>query len=191
MTMLKQTPSQTIGPFFHDGLILGGQNVLMNEHAKGRRITIRGTVFDGDDQPVPDAMIEIWQADAQGIYKHPADPLSIQADANFAGFGRSDTVNGGQFCFKTIKPGPVVRPDQPIQAPHINVRVFSRGLLTHAITRLYFADEPANDEDLVLSMVDPDRRSTLIAQLESGGDLPTYRFDIVLQGEGETVFFTP
>lgn len=189
--MFKQTPSQTVGPFFSFGLIHGGDNLLVNEQATGERIYITGTVFDGDGQPISDALLEIWQADAQGIYNHPADPRREQADSYFRGFGRSETVNNGTFRFKTIKPGRVAWEGEQTQAPHINVRVFARGMLIHALTRLYFADEAANETDPILNQVPAARRHTLIANREASADLPTYRFDIHLQGERETVFFNP
>src|SRR5687768_10083282 len=105
--MLKQTASQTVGPFFQVGLIFEGDNVLANERASGKRIYIEGRVLDGDGQPVSDAMVEIWQADAGGIFNHPADPRKAQADPFFRGFGRSATDKEGKFRFKTVKPGPV------------------------------------------------------------------------------------
>lgn len=187
--VLKQTPSQTVGPFFSIGLPPGKENMLVNERTAGERIYIEGKVLDGDGEPVPDAMLEIWQADAQGFFNHPADPNQPKADPYFHGFGRSDTVEGGRFWFKTIKPGPIPGPDQ--QAPHVNVRLFARGMLIHAVTRLYFSDESANAHDPVLNSVDPERRQTLIAVREESEDLPTYRFDIRLQGDDETVFFDP
>jgi protocatechuate 3,4-dioxygenase alpha subunit len=190
--MLEQTPSQTVGPFFHFGLRFAGENQLIDEHTRGERIYISGTVLDGDGQPVPDALIEIWQADAQGIYNHSADPRCEQADKYFRGFGRADTVQNGQFSFKTIKPGCIPWDDEQNQAPHVNVRVFARGMLTHAITRLYFSDEAANVTDPILNRIDdPVRRQTLIAMRVEGDDLPTYCFNIILQGTGETVFFNP
>lgn len=190
--MSGQTPSQTVGPFFHPGLILGGENILVNERTSGAHILIVGKVFDGDGEPVPDAMIEIWQADAQGYFNHPADPQHAKADKKFRGFGRADTVDAGNFLFKTVKPGPVAWDDEQNQAPHVNVRVFSRGMLIHAYTRLYFSDESGNETDPLLNSIDdPQRRQTLIATLEKSDDLPTYRFDIILQGDGETVFFNP
>ena len=159
---------------------------LAKQGAFGQRIVITGMVLDGDHAPVPDAMVEIWQADANGIYNHPADPNHAKADAHFTGFGRSDTRNNGHFYFETVKPGSVQG-----QAPHVNVRVFSRGMLVHAITRLYFFDEPANTSDPVLSLVPAERRGTLIARLQTNTGLPTYDLNLVLQGAGETIFFTP
>jgi protocatechuate 3,4-dioxygenase alpha subunit len=184
--MLGQSPSQTVGPFFHFGLLLGGENVLVDEQTHGQRIYIKGQVLDGDGAPVPDALVEIWQADAQGYFNHPADPHHEQADRHFRGFGRSG-ASGSGFWFKTIKPGP----SAGAQTPYVNVRVFARGMLIHAVTRLYFSDEKGNQHDPTLNSIKPERRQTLIATLEESEDLPTYRFDIRLQGEGETVFFNP
>lgn len=189
--MPAQTPSQTVGPFFNYGLFRGEENLLTNEQTKGQRIEIKGTVLDGDGEPLEDAMIEIWQADAQGIYGHPADPQHEKADKFFHGFGRAETNPEGHFWFKTIKPGRVVWDEDTDQAPHILVRVFGRGMLIHATTRLYFSDEESTATDPVLNSVDEKRRSTLIATLETSEDLPTYRFDIHLQGKSETVFFDP
>lgn len=188
-----QTPSQTVGPFFHYGLMTHDDfNILVNDDTLGQRILIKGQVIDGSGSPVPDAMVEIWQADVNGHFNHPADPRHDQADRNFRGFGRADTVNNGVYTFKTVKPGVVPFNDTHDQAPHINVRVFSRGMLIHAYTRLYFGDEvEANRNDPVLNLVPPERRHTLIALPENRGDLPTYGFNIVLQGENETVFFNP
>jgi protocatechuate 3,4-dioxygenase alpha subunit len=188
-----QTPSQTVGPFFDYGLfVFGDENILVNDHTRGQRIYIKGQVIDGDGNSVPDAMLEIWQADANGCFNHPADPNHTKADKNFRGFGRADTVDAGHFTFKTVKPGAVAWDDQQQQAPHINVRVFARGMLTHAYTRLYFSDESAaNETDPILNLVEADRRHTLIASREETGDLITYCFNVVLQGEQETVFFDP
>ena len=185
-----QTGSQTVGPFFHYGLIFGGENILVDDMTRGPRIVIEGTVFDGDGEPVPDAMIEIWQADAAGIYNHPADPKHEKVDPHFGGFGRSDTVDDGRFYFKTIMPG-ALKTSSEGGAPHVNVRVFSRGMLTHAVTRIYFEGESKNAADPALSSIDPARRHTLVARRIDNGDLPTFRFDIRLQGAGETVFFNP
>ena len=188
--MLQQSPSQTIGPFFHYGLIFGGENLLVNERTQGEQIYIEGQVLDGDGQPVGDALVEIWQADANGYFNHPADPAQSKADRFFAGFGRSDTVKDDHFSFKTIKPGAIAS-EEAKQAPHISVRVFARGMLIHAQTRLYFSDEPANQRDAILNSVPEARRHTLIAQRQQAQGLPTYRFDIHLQGQAETVFFNP
>lgn len=192
MAKLMQTPSQTVGPFLAIGMTHEGEDVLVNDQTSGQRIIITGTLHDGDGEPITDGVIEIWQADAQGIYSHPDDPRHEKADKHFRGAGRSDTADNGQFSFKTIKPGSVTWDDNQTQAPHINVRVFGRGMLVHAITRLYFSDEEAaNASDPVLNLVDDARRQTLIATLENTQDLPTYRLDIRLQGDSETVFFTP
>lgn len=185
--LLIQTGSQTVGPFFHYGLIFGGENVLVNEKTRGERILIEGTVYDGDGVPIPDALVEIWQPDAQGYFAHPADPNQAKADPNFRGFGRSGTVDSGKYSFKTVKPGVIAGST----APYINVRIFSRGMLIHAVTRIYFSDEAANAKDPVLNAIDETRRSTLIAQRHDFGDLPCYYFDIRLQGDSETVFFNP
>lgn len=184
--MLKQSASQTVGPFFQIGLIYGrGQNNLIQEHTVGQRIHITGTVFDSEGQPMLDAMLEIWQPDANGIFNHEADPLHKEADPHFNGFGRAENKSDGVYEFHTIKPG-----GRDGNAPYINVYVFARGMLVHALTRIYFDDEPANSSDPVLTEIGA-RRSTLIATREGESDPPTYRFDIHLQGANETVFFAP
>ncbi len=188
---LKQTPSQTIGPFFHFALTDNpDQNILVNDDTRGQYILIKGQVTDGEGKGISDAMIEIWQADRNGIYNHPEDPNHIHADLNFAGFGRAPTNAQGVFTFKTVKPGIVAYDDKTQQAPHINVRVFARGMLIHAYTRLYFNDEQ-NDSDPILTLVPEERRQTLIALREDTGDLPTYCFNISMQGDDETAFFEP
>ncbi|MCG8597629.1 MAG: protocatechuate 3,4-dioxygenase subunit alpha [Kiloniellales bacterium] len=193
--MPKQTPSQTVGPYFAYGLtpepygyafsgIAGG--VLTAEDGDGERIRIEGRVLDGAGAAVGDAMVEIWQADGQGRYAHPADPRS--SNARFRGFGRvgTGTDPAQRFVFETVKPGPL----GDGQAPHVNLVLFLRGLLSHAYTRIYFADEAeANETDPVLAAVPPERRTTLIAAREEVGGTPLYRFDIHLQGDRETVFF--
>ena len=149
---------------------------------EGQRIRVEGRVFDGAGATVPDALIEIWQADAQGRYAHPADPHG--GNASFKGFGRFGTGTDKQrrFIFATVKPGAV----DAEQAPHLNVIVTMRGMLLHAFTRIYFGDEPANAIDKALNLVPEDRRHTLIAR-PMGGNV--YCFDIQMQGENETVFF--
>ncbi|RIH83011.1 protocatechuate 3,4-dioxygenase subunit alpha [Calidithermus roseus] len=181
--MRPQSPSQTVGPFFHFGLVREGGNILADEEALGERIVIRGRVLDGEGVPVDDALVEIWQADALGHFRHPADPHHAQADPNFRGFGRSATVGEG-FCFHTVKPGPIGQ--NPV--PYINVRVFARGMLTHAVTRMYFSDHD-NTQDPTFGSLDPLRRQTLVAQRRETPGGIVYRWNIRLQGEGETVFF--
>ncbi len=188
----EQTPNQTVGPFFHIGIRPGEEDLVKHQKAAGQRIYIQGRVLDGDGQPVSDALIEIWHADANGVYSHPSDPRHAEADPHFRGFGRCATDDEGYFWFKTIKPGSPQGDSGPSQAPHISVRVLARGMLIHALTRLYFPDEAANENDPVLqSITDPERRSTLIASLAAAGEFPTYLFDIRLQGERESVFFNP
>lgn len=191
--MQQQTPSQTVGPFFHYGMMVQpDMNILVDDYTKGQRIFIQGQVLDGAGQSVPDALLEIWQSDANGYFYHPADPNHALADPHFKGFGRADTVKDGKFTFQTVKPGSVAYDDTQQQAPHINIRIFSRGMLIHAYTRLYFSDEQAaNKVDPILNLVEPDRRTTLIAQLERSEGQPTYNFNIVMQNKNETVFFDP
>jgi protocatechuate 3,4-dioxygenase alpha subunit len=187
----RQTPSQTVGPFFSFGLApeqygydfrsIAGSAVA-DDSTPGTRIRIVGRVFDGEGQPLSDALIEIWQADAEGRYAHPADARS--SNAGFKGFGRTGTGTDpeNRFVFDTVMPGSV-----PGQAPHINVIVLARGMLNHLYTRLYFEDQAEpNARDPVLQSVPADRRNTLMARREG---TTTYRFDIRLQGDGETVFF--
>jgi protocatechuate 3,4-dioxygenase, alpha subunit len=187
------TPSQTVGPYFAIALTPGGYdwsptvgNDLVTPDASGERIRIEGRVLDGDGNPVNDAMIEVWQADSAGRYAHPADKRA-NPNAAFKGFGRTGTDERGAYSFETIRPGAVAGSNGP-QAPHIVVAVFARGMLRQCYTRLYFSDAK-NDGDPVLGLVPQERRSTLVAQRRDGGGHPVYRFDIRLQGEGETVFF--
>jgi protocatechuate 3,4-dioxygenase, alpha subunit len=185
-----QTPFQTVGPFFHDGLAWEGGENLLRPETQGERIEIRGCVRDGDGRPVPDALIEIWQANAVGRYNHPEDRQAKPLDPAFIGFGRSATKADGSFRFATIRPGRVPGRGNALQAPHINLSLFARGLLRRLVTRIYFEDCPENGEDPVLALtLDPARRATLLARRTEGADGVVYRFDIVLQGEGETVFF--
>ena len=196
--MPKQTASQTIGPFFHYALtpeaygrpgIAGG--VLAAGDTPGERVRVAGRVLDGAGQPMPDALVEIWQANAAGRYNHPADDREEAAlDPGFRGFGRLNTDSDGAFSFETVKPGPVPGRGNTLQAPHINLILFARGMVNHAFTRIYFSDEAgANGTDPVLSAVEPGRRATLIAaRRETAGNV-VYRFDIHLQGAAETVFF--
>ncbi|WP_207481453.1 protocatechuate 3,4-dioxygenase subunit alpha [Arenibaculum pallidiluteum] len=189
----RQTPSQTVGPYFAYGLTPQQYGydfasiatpVVADETVSGQRIRIVGRVFDGAGAPVNDAMIEIWQADGQGRYAAPGGA----SNAAFRGFGRCGTGTDPQnrYFFDTVKPGAV----GDGQAPHVAVTVFMRGLLTHAYTRIYFSDEAeANAGDPVLASVPAERRDTLIAKREEGDSGIVYRFDIHMQGERETVFF--
>ena len=183
---LEPTPSQTIGPFFHDALLDEDRSELVPPDHPGA-IRIEGTVYDGAGEVVPDAMVEIWQANRAGRYYHPEDDREdLALDEGFSGFGRSDTVDGGRFSFVTVKPGPVPAPGDKTQAPHIMVSVFARGLLKRVVTRIYFPNEEANAKDPVLSSIeDLQLRETLIAT-DEGDNL---RFDIRLQGENQTAFF--
>jgi protocatechuate 3,4-dioxygenase alpha subunit len=183
----EPTPSQTIGPFFHFALLEEDASSLVSPDHPGA-VRIEGTVYDGAGEVVTDAMVEIWQANATGFYAHPADDREgAPPHDTFSGFGRCGTDAGGKFAFLTAKPGRVPGPGGELQAPHISVSAFARGLLRRLATRIYFPDEAeANATDPVLSSIeDPDLRSTLVARAVDGG----LRFDIRLQGERQTVFF--
>ena len=166
--------------------------MLAQPETIGQRIRIEGRVLDGDGVGVPDALVELWQANGNGRYRHPADRREEEAlDAGFIGFGRAGTDADGAYWFETIKPGAVRfgRNEERMQAPHICVMVLARGLLNHLATRLYFADEPATARDPILRRVPTERRATLIAQPTTADGQTLYRWDIILQGAGETVFF--
>src|SRR5579859_221473 len=187
----KLTTTQTIGPFFRNALLRedAARNVLVGAQTLGEHIRIEGRVLDGDHSPVSDAMVEIWQANSFGRYNHHADTQPALLDSAFTGFGRSGTDDDGNYWLETVKPGAVPFDEERMQAPHIVFTVFSRGLLNHLFTRLYFADEPANEHDPILHLVPTERRVTLLAQREPASAIPTYHFNIVLQGGDETVFF--
>lgn len=190
--MLYPTTSQTVGPYLHIGLSgLNCADLSAGLPEQGApKVVIEGRVIDGQGNPVPDGMIEIWQADARGVYRHPDDPGYAGADdarSAFTGFGRLPTEADGSFRFTTIKPGRVAGPGGSLQAPHLVVSLFMRGLLKHLSTRMYFPDEvQANEEDWILQQVPAARRATLVAQRVENGEL---RWEVVLQGKGETVFF--
>lgn len=171
------TPFQTIGPFFEVLLRTRVASRQTADEVNGTRITVEGVVHDGAGHPVVDALIEVWQADGQGRYDH---------DSQVFGYGWCETDQDGRFRFETVKPAAVPAPDGGRQAPHILVSVMARGVLTRLITRLYFDDEDATASDAILQLVPQERRQTLIARMV---DTATYRFDIRLQGSGETVFF--
>lgn len=182
----QPTPSQTIGPFFKPAMARGELQTIAQDGARGIRIVVEGRVIDGDGVGVPDALIEIWQANAEGRYDHPEDTQEKLIDPRFHGFGRAATDENGRFRFDTIKPGPVPGNGDALQAPHMNVSIFARGLLNRLVTRIYFPGEPLNARDPVLNLIAPPRRSTLIARDDGAGNV--FRFDIVLQGDFETVF---
>jgi protocatechuate 3,4-dioxygenase, alpha subunit len=190
-SLLPPTTAQTIGPFFHDALLRADARIqiLRTPATIGEPIRIEGCVFDGDGIAVPDAMIEIWQANAAGRYNHLADTRALPLDPTFTGYGRTATDTDGNFWFETIKPGLVPFNATTLQAPHINIAIFGRGLLNHLYTRLYFAQEPANASDLILQRVAAARRHTLIAIRSEQPGIGVYRFEIRLQGNQETVFF--
>ncbi len=178
------TPSQTVGPYLHIG--------LTNRHSvtriaapdqPGECVRLKCRVFDVDGVPVNDAMIEIWQADASGKYNHPDHEENGGA---FIGFGRAATNENGECEFETVRPGSVPGPENTIQAPHLNVAVYARGILLQLYTRIYFAGDPANGADPVLALVPDERRETLLAKPESSGG---WTFNIQLRGDQETVFF--
>jgi protocatechuate 3,4-dioxygenase alpha subunit len=184
--MAELTPFQTVGPFFAICLSEAGCARLATEDAIGRHITIEGTVRDGAGAPVPDSLVEIWQANAAGRYAHPDDRQVKPLDPNFSGYGRAPTDDDGRFVIETVMPGRVPGPEDTLQAPHLLLGILARGILTRLVTRLYFDDEASTSEDPILALVPAPRRSTLIAK-NVGDD--RYRFDLVLQGDGETVFF--
>ena len=185
------TPSQTIGPF-HRIMVPweSGANLVAPEDPSA--IRIQGRLLDGAGQPVDDSVIEVWQANVHGRYAHAEDRREVPLVAGFDGFGRAITDSGGGFTIVTVKPGCVPGPGESVQAPHISVSVFARGLLKHLVTRIYFSDETeANEKDPVLHAIeDADRRGTLLAVMRKDGQTPpVYEFDIHLQGPRETVFF--
>jgi protocatechuate 3,4-dioxygenase, alpha subunit len=209
---LGQTPWQTVGPFFHYALpwkggadLAGGSDIgarpdlvpdghflLRGPAARGaiagEPIEVVGVVYDGDGAPVPDALIELWQANAAGRYASAADDRGeLPLDADFTGFGRASTGADGGYRFRTILPGRAPGPGNALQAPHAALSVMGRGILKRLVTRIYFEGAGGNDDDPVLALVPPERRSTLIARRDGGGG--PYRFDIRLQGADETVFF--
>ncbi|MEX2654097.1 MAG: protocatechuate 3,4-dioxygenase subunit alpha [Acidimicrobiia bacterium] len=189
-TKLGQTPSQTLGPFFAMRIATGGENILPVPDG-AERVVISGRIFDGDGIHVEDALVETWQANPAGRYRHPDDISDRSLDEDFTGFARAKTeFETGVYRVETVKPGRVPDPEGEPQSPHISMIIQARGMLNPLFTRLYFSDEPdANDHDMVLASVPAERRSTLIAQLVSGSDPKEYRFDVRLQGDGETVFF--
>lgn len=183
---LTPTPSQTVGPYLHLGLTdRRSLSRVAGDGAKGERVWLTFRVLDGEGLPVPDAMIELWQADSEGNY---ALPDGSADDAAFRGFGRLATAEDSSCTFETIKPGRVPGPGETVQAPHINVSILGRGILKRLSTRVYFAEEPANAADPVLVLVPENRRATLLAQRDSARP-GNWIFNVRLRGEAETVFF--
>jgi protocatechuate 3,4-dioxygenase, alpha subunit len=180
------SPSQTIGPFFHGFLQVDGR--VAGPDARGERIALWIRLSDADREPMADAMVEVWQADAEGRYPHPADPRGADADPEVRGHGRLAADGEGVCVFETVRPGRVPGPEGRLQAPHVLVSVFARGILNRVATRVYFEGDPANDDDPVLKCVPEERRHTLLAR-RSEVDPTVWRIEIRLSGEGETVFF--
>lgn len=190
MTNHRQTPSQTIGPFFHDALMRDGVDDLDPNRDAGRPLIIVGSVRDGAGEPVDDAMIELWQPNGDGRFRHPLDLWDATSKDSFIGFGRVATDLQGGFRLRTVIPGTVPSPTGETQAPHLNVHIFARGLLNRLMTRIYFDGLPENATDPVLNACAPERRATLTATADgTEEDIPRFRFDIRLQGDEETVFF--
>ena len=186
---LQTTASQTVGPYLHIGLTWLITDNLAPPGVAGNPITLEGRITDGDGNLVTDALVEIWQANAAGRYAHPEDTRDdLMLEPQWQGFGRVTTDEHGVFRFTTIKPGRVPAPDGRLQAPHINVLILMRGMLKQLNTRVYFPNDAANADDAVLQSVPASRRNTLIAQ-SAPGNAATLKWEVRLQGEGETVFF--
>jgi protocatechuate 3,4-dioxygenase alpha subunit len=200
---LRETASQTAGPYVHIGLAPNAagfnifetnfSHVLINSHTEGERIIVEGRIFDGSGTPVRDVLLEVWQANAAGRYNHPADrQQDKKLDEDFRGWGRTcSDFDSGVWRFDTIKPGSVVGRDGRMMAPHLNLWIVARGINIGLNTRMYFSDEQAaNEQDPVLNLIEWEvRRNTLIGRREQRGEDVVYTFDIYLQGEKETVFF--
>jgi protocatechuate 3,4-dioxygenase, alpha subunit len=185
---LPTTASQTVGPFLHIGLDWLVSESFAGADISGERFAVEGRIVDADGNGVGDALVEIWQANAYGRYAHPLDLQDKPLEPGFTGFGRVKTDDDGRFRFTTIKPGRVAAPRGGLQAPHLNVTIFMRGMLRQLQTRLYFPGDPANADDPVLASVPAPRRSTLIAS-PIAGPPGALRWNVILQGTGETVFF--
>lgn len=195
---IPQSPGQTIGPYFAYCLTPEGYgregitgNVLAGPATRGEHIRITGRLIAGDGSALDDALVEVWQANAAGRYAHPADTRAdVPLDPAFNGFGRCQTDKEGRFTFDTVKPGRVPGQGNRLQAPHISIIIHSRGMLSHACSRIYFSDEAqANGEDPVLGSIEVARRPTIIARREDTPGGPVYHLDIHMQGDKETVFF--
>ena len=189
------TPSQTVGPFFHFMLApktYGFPEIFTNQvatpDAVGERIRVEGYVMDGDGEPIIDALLEVWQPDGEGHFA--TGDGQAGSNAAFTGFGRCEVDSNGFFSFETVKPGRVPGPNGALQAPHIDLSILARGVIRRLFTRVYFEGDPANEGDPILGFVPEDRRGTLIAKKADRGGHVAYVFNVRLQGEGETVFFS-
>jgi protocatechuate 3,4-dioxygenase alpha subunit len=186
---LQTTTSQTVGPFFRIGLETLYANDIFGEGViSGERVAVNGRLIDGSGRPIPDAVIEIWQANSHGKYAHPEDRQDKPLEQNFRGFGRIPTDDNGCFQFTTIKPGCVPGSNDKMQAPHLVVGILMRGLLKGLVTRAYFPDEEVLPTDPILELVEPGRRRTLILE-RSPEHADVFHWEIHMQGENETVFF--
>lgn len=185
---LRTTTSQTVGPYFKIGLQWLNCDNLAGEGVAGERFIVQGRVLDGDRVPVPDAVVEIWQANRHGKYAHREDTQDKPLDPGFRGYGRVSTGNNGLYRFATIQPGPVPGPAGEEQAPHLVISIFMRGLLKRLVTRMYFPDDSRNAMDPILRLVEPSRRPTLIAN-HAPSPQGVLEWNVVLQGTDETVFF--
>ncbi len=184
--VLVPSASQTVGPYWAIGLDWPEAWQVAPDGVAGERFELAGRLFDGKGEPVPDGVLELWQANTEGRYAHPEDRQNKPLDERFLGFGRCGTQPDGSFRFASIKPGPVPAAGGGLQAPHLMIGIFARGLSARVATRVYFPGEAANATDPVLALVDPARRDTLIAKAAGPGKLT---WDVRLQGAGETVFF--
>lgn len=199
VTLLRETPSQTAGPYVHLGLVpsVAGLPVRTQENlhvvagpqTEGETIRLEFNLWDGMGAPIVDAVVELWQADGKGRYRHQLDPRVGEIAGDFRGLGRAASdLKSGYYFFETVKPGRVKNVDGTLMAPHVSLALFARGINIHLNTRVYFADEESNADDPILKMVPPGRRRTLLAQRKDGGGTATYALDIHLQGPDETVF---
>jgi protocatechuate 3,4-dioxygenase, alpha subunit len=184
--MTPATTSQTVGPYYAIGMNMLITTEIAPAGVPGERFTLEGRVLDANRQPIPDALIEIWQANAAGKYDHEEDTQNKPLDSRFRGFGRVGTDKDGAFRLMSVKPGPVPGPKGTTQAPHLGVTVLMRGLLLRLTTRMYFPDEALNATDPILSLVPEARRGTIIAKKTAPGVI---HWDVLLQGDDETVFF--
>jgi protocatechuate 3,4-dioxygenase alpha subunit len=185
---IPATTWQTVGPFFQIGLERLYNQDIAGEGVAGSRIRICGRVLDSEFKPVPDAVLEIWQANSHGKYDHPDDHQDKPLEPGFRGFGRVPTDDNGVFAFSTILPGSVPGPGNTNQAPHLVITLLMRGILRNLVTRAYFSGHPLNGDDPILKCVPPERRTTLMLK-PSPNDASLYTWDLQVQGEGETVFF--